>query len=150
MAPINYAAASKTKVARKYEEPSLFHKPQKRAPLTPVAVNTSGNKVEKIYDMVKPTFKFYTTTIPVKVGCSTRYYKRKVPAPKEVITFRQVDKDALNKPLVDLTEKAKAEKKKEMERLSREVDDLFESDSEKSPPEANNRSASTSTDARTR
>ncbi|OCT46756.1 hypothetical protein CLCR_02116 [Cladophialophora carrionii] len=130
MAPINYAAASKAKLARRCDEPRLFYKPQKRTPLSTLAVNATSNRIEKTYDMVQPTFKSYKTTLPVKVGCSTHNYKKSVPAPKGLISFREVDEAAVNKPLLDLIEKAKAEKKKEEERLRREVDDLFELDSE--------------------
>ncbi|EXJ65064.1 hypothetical protein A1O7_01404 [Cladophialophora yegresii CBS 114405] len=137
MAPINYAAASKAKLARKSEEPRLFFKPQKRTPLASLAVNTTGNRVEKPYDMVQPTFKSYQTTLPIKVGCSTYNYKKSVPAPKELISIREVDKAALDKPLLDLIEKAKAEKKKEEERSRQEVDDLFKVDSGDAPPVTN-------------
>ncbi|KAJ9605033.1 hypothetical protein H2200_010422 [Cladophialophora chaetospira] len=140
MAPValnNVSMAAKAKMIRpKRSLPKLFHKPQVRGALTPLSANTLGNRVDKVYDVVKPTFTSYKTTVTLKgPQGSKRHLKKKVSAPTELWQFKPIDQAAIDKPLRDLIEKARAEKEAK-KKLERELDSLFESDDEDSPQTA--------------
>ncbi|OAP62279.1 hypothetical protein AYL99_04482 [Fonsecaea erecta] len=121
----------KHKLPGRHEKASLFHKPQKRGPLAAIAapkLNALNNDNEKLFDLVTPSANMRPHkdiyTVPSARGHGPRTVAKIMAVPKFLIAPREIDNSA-SKALLELIEQAKAEKQRQ-----KEIDALFESDSE--------------------
>ncbi|KIX96063.1 uncharacterized protein Z520_08318 [Fonsecaea multimorphosa CBS 102226] len=138
-APKQVAAPTPNKVVkqqlpRRREKASLFHKPQKRGPLDILAhtkLNVLDTSNEKHYDIVKPSASMRPHkdifTVPSARGHKPRTITRIMAVPKFLIAPISIDRTP-SKALLELIEQGQAEKAERQRQ--KEIDALFESDSE--------------------